>query len=152
VVRWRTWVHESDIPIPQKKSRLRYQLGDGHLTTRNRPLPRPILSTHSLIVARGVNTRWHFFAQTTSLHPARRALLDLYLVAAVHPNFPQPHGRTATACPRIRPRGEPCRPDVTWGCSRRCVLPVGVLVAVQGGSLLGVAGACGTGRGPEGES
>ena len=41
----------------------------------------------SLIAARGVNTQWRAFAQTTTLHPARKVLLNIYLAAIVHPNF-----------------------------------------------------------------
>ena len=53
----------------------------------------------SLIAARGVNTQWRSLAQTASLYPTRKTLLDLYLAAIAHPNFPslatvlQPHVR-----------------------------------------------------------
>ena len=48
----------------------------------------PFFPLTSLIAARGVSTQWRSFAQIASLHPARKALLDLYLAAIVHPNFP----------------------------------------------------------------
>lgn len=72
----------------------------------------------SLIAARGVNTRWRSLAQTASLHPARKVLLDLYFAAIVHPSFSslvealQPHVREFDR--------EAYVADLT---SRGCVLP-----------------------------
>ncbi|KAF8555465.1 hypothetical protein OG21DRAFT_1602841 [Imleria badia] len=78
----------------------------------------PFLPLTSLIAARGVNTQWRALAQTASLYPARKALLDLYLAAIAHPNFPslvaalQPHVRAFDR--------EAYVADLT---SRGCVLP-----------------------------
>lgn len=47
----------------------------------------PFFPLTSLIAARGVNTQWRYLAQTASLYPARKALLDVYLAAIIDPNF-----------------------------------------------------------------
>ncbi|KAF8555464.1 hypothetical protein OG21DRAFT_1373117, partial [Imleria badia] len=72
----------------------------------------------SVIAARGVSTRWRSLAQTASLLPARKTLLDLYLAAIVHPNFPS---FVAALKPHVREFDhEAYIADLT---SRGCVLP-----------------------------
>ena len=78
----------------------------------------PFFQLTSLIAARGVNIRWRSFSHTASLHPARKALLDLYLAAIVHPNFPS---LVEALQPQIHEFDrEACIADLT---SRGCVLP-----------------------------
>ncbi|KAF8551319.1 hypothetical protein OG21DRAFT_1512912 [Imleria badia] len=78
----------------------------------------PFFPLTSLIAVRSVNTRWRSLAQIASLHPARKALLDVYLAAIIHPNFQslvealQPHAREFDR--------EVYVADLT---SRGCVLP-----------------------------